>query len=176
MKSSSLSVEASARRRLPTRLLALTLLVGSVTSCNPGSEPDATLPRSPPVVVVTMREYRFDYERPIPAGRVVFRVPNRGRLLHRLTLLPIAEGLPPIDEQLRDNKASVASPFAGTRPQPSGSSGAFAVDLVANTRYAMLCFVVDRAGEPHALKGMNSEFRAGAVPGTSEDPPVATGV
>ncbi len=108
-----------------------------------------------------MQEYRFNYSPDVPAGRVVFRVRNVGTVNHRLTLLPMADDLPPIDEQLRDSIPQPAAPLAGIPEIPPGQSGTFAVQLEDNKRYAIVCFTEDDNGESHAVKGMSSEFRAG---------------
>lgn len=107
-----------------------------------------------------MREYRFDYDDAIPAGRVVFRIQNEGEVEHRLTLVPLPEDLPPIDEQIRGSVRQGVTPFAGVSERLPGGEGLFAVDLVAGQRYGMVCFVTDADGQSHAVKGMTSEFRA----------------
>lgn len=119
----------------------------------------APLRAVPPVVVITMREYRFDYDRNIPGGRVVFRFVNKGKRPHRPSLLPLPEDLPPIDQQLHGSKRRALKPFAGIPDQKPGATDTFAVDLIAGRRYALICYAQDPDGRPHALKGMNSEFR-----------------
>lgn len=110
-----------------------------------------------------MAEFRFDHQRDVPAGRVVFRVRNDGRLEHELTLLPLAEDVPPISEQISGQKRRPVSLFAGVYPRQPGATDTFAVDLVAGRRYAMLCSLRDADGTSHARKGMASEFRAGGT-------------
>lgn len=147
------------RWRLVLSLFAVTALA----SCQRRS---AVVPRPPPpppapVVVVTMREFRFDYPPKVPAGRVVFRFVNAGRLIHRPSLLPLAEDLPSLDEQLRGGQRRPVTPFAGILDRGPGQSASFAVDLAPGRRYGIICFVRDADGSSHALKGMNTEFRAG---------------
>lgn len=120
------------------------------------------LPAAPPTVVVTMRDvggYRIDYNPVIPAGRVVFKVVNAGRLVHRLALLPLPEDFPPIDEQLHGSERQTLTPFAGVPDHLPGETATFAVDLAPAQRYALVCFAEDPDGGSHALMGMNSEFR-----------------
>ena len=116
-------------------------------------------PSAPPVVVVSMREYRFDYDRAIRSGRVVFRLVNKGQVPHRPSLLPLPGDLPPIDKQLRGSKRRTLRLFAGVGDRRPGATGTFAVDLVAGRRYALICYAEDPDGRPHAVKGMSSEFR-----------------
>lgn len=143
--------------------VALWVLAGLLlTTCEgSSSHHGAPLPRGAPEVDVVMREYSFGYKRPVPAGRVVFRIQNRGTVVHYLTLVPLPEDMPPIDVQLHGPTRRNLPEFAGIRPHSPGTSGTFAVDLVRGQRYAMLCFVATPDGENHALKGMSSEFRAG---------------
>lgn len=123
----------------------------------------ATLPPVPPVVDVAMDEFRFSYQGPVPAGRVVFRIRNAGSVKHRLTLLPLEEDVPPIEAQLRGAERRLVKPFAGVPVRRPGKTGTFAVDLAPGRRYAIICFLRDDDGRPHALKGMTGEFRTVAT-------------
>ncbi|MGH2703665.1 MAG: hypothetical protein ACRDJ4_00785 [Actinomycetota bacterium] len=135
--------------------LLVTLLALLEASCRAGAAP---LPPAPAVVEITMREYAYEYERPIPRGRVVFRVRNEGSLQHELVLIIIPEGVPPLDQQLRGSERRVVSTFVSMPPRAPGGTGTFAVDLEPQ-RYGLVCFVTDPDGQQHALKGMSSEFR-----------------
>lgn len=147
-------------------LAAAGLLAASCSPTGDGGRP-ADLPASPPVVAVTLREYRFHLDPDVPAGRVVFRIRNAGKVAHRPALLPLEEDLPPLDEQLRGPVRLAVSPFAGVRTRAPGARGAFAVDLVPGTRYGLICFIRDPDGSSHALKGMSFEFRAPRPPSSS---------
>lgn len=111
-----------------------------------------------------MREYRFEFKGPIPGGRVVFEVENAGDSPHRLTMVPLTEDVPAIDEQLRGRVRLTLAPYAGIPTMPPGQKAIFAVDLVPDRRYAFISFVQGPDGESDALRGMNAEFRAGPVP------------
>lgn len=149
-----------AGRRCRARgVVAVVALVA--TACSGSSRPAPSLPARPHVVVLTMREYRFDYPRPVPAGRVVFQVRNAGRQVHRVALLRLPEDLPPFEAQLKGQERRVLAPFAGVPNRPPGGTGAFAVDLAPGVRYGLACFVIDKQRRSHAVLGMNSEFRAG---------------
>ncbi|MGH9153376.1 MAG: hypothetical protein ACRD03_13480, partial [Acidimicrobiales bacterium] len=145
------------------RALAAVVVVGS--GCAPGIERESELPASPPEVVVTLTEYRFELSQDVPAGRVVFRLRNAGEAPHRPALLPLGEELPPLEQQLRGQERSIVNPYAGTRTRVPGATGSFAVDLVPGTRYGLICFLRDEDGSSHALKGMHHEFRTPPTPG-----------
>jgi len=154
----------------PARPAGIAVTVGCAVvvtvlgACQPSvSRPPAPLPPAPAVVEVTMREFRFDHQRDVPAGRVVFQLRNDGRLEHELTLLPLAEDVPPISEQVSGSQRRQLAPFAGVYPRQPGTTDTFAVDLVAGRRYALLCYLRDSDGTSHARKGMASEFRAGGT-------------
>lgn len=148
-------------------VIASVALFAFGASCTPASD-ERPLPGRPPVIDVTMDEYTFKYPPRVPAGRVIFRVRNSGRLPHRLSVLPLPEDLPPIDEQLHGPNRLTVTPFAGIPTRKPGIPGTFAVDFVAGRRYAFICFVRDPDGQSHALKGMNSEFRPVGPRGTTD--------
>jgi hypothetical protein len=133
-------------------LLPMVLVAGSCAAAS-----DAPLPPSPPVAVVTMREYSFEHA-PIPRGRVIFRVRNVGRQAHRLSLLPLPQDFPPILKQLRGAERRSVTTAAAIPDTLPGQSGTFSFDVVPG-RYAIVCFLVEPDGTSHALKGMATEFR-----------------
>lgn len=150
-----MSSPASSKLGLSVWFVSVVLAV----ACSSPTAERNELPAGPPTVEVTMDEYRFDYNPNIPPGRVLFRVTNAGELVHRLTMVPLPEELPPIDQQLRGSQRQFLTPFAGVPNRQPGTRTAFTVDLVPGVRYAMICFVVDPDGQSHASKGMSSEYR-----------------
>lgn len=136
----------------------LAVAAASLSAC--GSE--VNLPRLPQATIdVKITEYRFDYGRPVPAGRVVFRVVNAGGEPHRLSVLPLPEDLPPLRQQLRGSKRRAIAPFADIGELLPGTSNSLAVDLVAGRRYALIDISPAPGGRSNALLGLASEFRAG---------------
>ncbi len=145
------------------RILSTVAIVVFLGSCA-NSASGAPLPPQPSVVTVRMTEYQFEYPTVVPSGRVLFRVTNDGQELHNLVMVPLADDDPPIKAMLADEVRTVLTPFAGIRDQLPGAEATFAVDLVEDRRYAMLCILADAQQRSHAVLGMASEFRP-APPG-----------
>lgn len=140
------------------------VLLLAVPACGADPAPTRPLPPGPETVDVTMREYHFDLPDILPRGRVVFRARNAGRVPHDLALVLLGEDVPPIAEELRNERGRLVRTLASMPPRAPGATGTFAVDL-APGRYAVICFVADQDGAQHARKGMASEFRVAAAPG-----------
>lgn len=144
--------------RLPLAVVSTAIVVMASTSCS-WAAPEA-LPPSPPVVPVAMHEYRFEHQKRVSPGRVLFRVRNTGKLAHQLLLARIpAEVTGSIDDQLRSQQRRPVAPLLSLPLSPPGQMTVFAADLTSG-RYAFVCFVPDADGTSHALKGMSSEFMA----------------
>jgi hypothetical protein len=134
------------------------LLALLASSCG-AEQASAPLPPGPQVVDVQLRDYRFVYDRSsIAPGRTVFQVRNTGDRRHELGLIPLPENFPPLDAELRSKTSRAVALLARLQPIGPDTSGTFAVNLTPG-RYGMVCFVTAPDGTPHALKGMNSEFR-----------------
>lgn len=136
------------------------MAISGCASVSPTAAVRPSAPAAAPVVEVTMVDYGFEFDTPVPAGRVVFQITNAGRSDHNLVMIALPEDVPSIDEQLRGSQRRLVEPYAGIYERPPGDTGTFAVDLVAGQRYALICTLVAEDGEPHYLKGMATEFRA----------------
>jgi len=148
------------RSRVPAAAVAAAA-AAAIGGCVSGGS-DRPVPQIRHIVVdVSMREYGFDYRQPVPDGRVVFRVVNNGRQIHRLTMVELPEDLPPIAQQLRGGKRRAVTPFAGLPGMRPGESNSFAVDLVRGRRYGFIDPTGSVGGRSNALLGLSSEFRAG---------------
>jgi len=120
------------------------------------------------VIELRMREYRYEptpAAGTIPAGRVNFQFRNVGDQGHQPALLVLPDDVPPILEQLKGENRRNASMLAGNSGVSPGVTGALAVDLKANQRYAFVCLVKTNDGKDHSRLGMAWEFRATAPPG-----------
>lgn len=140
--------------------VVLIVIAAVLSSCASNRRP--ALPTPPSVVDVDMTEFSFRYSPPRSGGRVVFRVRNIGRLDHALTLTPLSEDTPPIDQQLHGSVRRILPQFAGTFSVRPGQVDTFTVNLLAGQRYALLCGLFSGTDAPHDLLGMSSEFRTRA--------------
>jgi hypothetical protein len=120
-----------------------------------------------------MVDHRFELDRPVPRGRVVFQFDNAGQAPHNVVMIPLAEELPPIDVQLRGSERRFVEPFAGIYERAPGDSGSFAVDLLPDQRYAMVCTTPGADGRPHWTEGMATEFRTPPAPPTDATTPTS---
>jgi hypothetical protein len=132
-------------------------LVITLSSCH-GSG-NATLPKPTPVINIEMTEYNFTYDHAVPSGHVVFRLVNKGHLVHQPLLFPLTKDIPPIQQQVRGTKRLAVTPFAGVGSVAPGGVGAFAVDLLPGQRYGFVDFARTPDGRSDASLGMATEFR-----------------
>lgn len=161
---------AAAGRSPWARAMVLTATLVACTSSSPDRATQRPAPPPAPVITVTMLDHRFELDRPVPPGRVVFRFDNAGQAPHNVVMIPLAEDLPPIEVQLRGSERRFVEPFAGFYDRDPGDSGSFAVDLGADQRYAMVCSLNAEDGQPHWMKGMVTEFRTPQIPADAPTP------
>ncbi len=147
------------RLAFPVALAAMTL-----ASCRGATSEGGPLPPPSTVLAVTMWEYSFDVSGPLPAGRVVFRVVNEGKEDHAPMLVALDDASPPIDQQVRQSDPLPFTPVGSVNPRKPGHAGAFAIDLEAGHRYALVCRVRAPDRVSHSQKGMTWEARAEAYP------------
>lgn len=143
-------------------------LVVGAAGCASGA---STLPLPPSAATVQVRLLDDDLvvDRPVPAGRVIFRITNAGRAAHRLALIPLPEDFPPLEEELANEQGRSAPLQARVPDLPPGAVGMFAADLIAGQRYALVDFSRSAEGTVHARLGVAAEFRPreGAGPAAS---------
>lgn len=146
-------------RRRPTPVIAAVTAVTAAAVLGGGcsSQAAAPLPPARPRVTVTMHDDRIEHGE-VEKGQVVFDVRNGGSKQHRLSLIPLPEALPPIDQQLKGSERATVTTQAAIADLPPGGTGGFATELGAG-RYALVCFNVDADGSSHARQGMATEFR-----------------
>lgn len=107
-----------------------------------------------------MRDHAFDYDEPVPAGRVVFRVTNRGDHPHDLVLIRLPQQVDDVNELLHSPQPRGLPPVYSLPAREPGETAMFSTELRPG-RYAMLCFVEAADGVLHYEKGMVAEFQVG---------------
>ena len=113
-------------------------------------------------VVLTLNDYKFDFDKPLTAGRHTIRVENAASQPHEIVLVQLAPGknLEDLMTWLGDMKGPPpGKPLGGIPGFPNGKTTYFDVDLTAG-EYALICFVPDhKDGKPHFQHGMMSQIR-----------------
>lgn len=143
------------------QLAALAALAAGLLATACSDEAGPPLPPDPPTVEIEIVEHDLVYERPVPAGRVVFRVVNAGERVHRLALVPLPDDVPPIQEQLEGDTRRHVQQLARIGDLQPGETDSFAVDLAEGQRYALVDYSQAPDGTMHARLGVAGEFHAG---------------
>ena len=149
------------------RLLSLAAVV-AVAGCSVKEAPKeadtsaavATAPAAPNVVNITGSDYKFEAPESIPAGVTTFRLTDAGKELHHATLIKLDSG-----KTVADLEAGIKAMKPGTPPPgwaiPVGGPNAIAPGNtseltmdIAPGNYAIVCFIPDAKGVPHAMLGM----------------------
>ena len=143
----------------------------AITACSPKETPNtadssavsAAEPagQAPNVVNITASEYKFDAPDQIPAGVTKFILTDAGKELHHASLIKLDSGKTMADlmNGLKNMKPGTQPPGwmipAGgpNTPVPGGTSNLTMVLEPGN--YAIVCFIPDAKGVPHAMHGMS---------------------
>lgn len=119
----------------------------------------APLPKAD--IVLTLKDYSFEFDRAISRGVQTIRVENAAQQSHEALLIQLAPG-----KTVADFGAWVQNPVGPPPARPLGGTTGFAqgeVNIIrhdfAPGRYALICFVPDtKTGKPHIAHGMVQEF------------------
>lgn len=107
---------------------------------------------------VTMREYEFDFDEPVTAGRTSFVATNAGAQAHFMLLVRLADGVTLEEAMQSDGEKGIEGQWSSGIAAAGGTDEeALTVDLQPGT-YGMVCFISDPDGTPHAMQGMAREF------------------
>lgn len=159
-------------RVLASWVVAATVL--TFAGCFP-ADTDEPVPPSVPTIDVRLADDNLAFDEPVPAGRVVFRITNTGERDHRLSLFPLPDDAPPIQEEVTDEYERPVRFLARVPNLSPGDTGEFAVDLAADQRYAMVDYSEAPDGTQHMTLGVAGEFTTKdedpATPSPSQDSP-----
>ena len=128
----------------------------------PAGAPHRNSRPAPPAVTVVATDYHLDLPHTLPAGPTTFTLVNRGRELHQLYLVRLADGKSAAD-LVSALKAGGPPPAWATDAggpngvDPGDTSFAATVRLLPG-RYAALCVIPGRDGVPHVMKGMYADL------------------
>jgi uncharacterized cupredoxin-like copper-binding protein len=113
------------------------------------------------VLTITATEFAFQSPDTVPAGVTTITLRNRGRQLHHVQLIKLADGhtLGDVLAALRTQGPPPAwEHFVGGPNTPvPGADASGTLDL-APGRYALICFIPGPDGVPHVMKGMAKEI------------------
>jgi uncharacterized cupredoxin-like copper-binding protein len=120
----------------------------------------APLPKAD--IVLTLKDYSFEFDKPVKRGVQTIRVENAAQQSHEVVLLQLQPG-----KKVQDMLAWFSNGQAGPPPgKPIGGTTGFAqgeVNMITHDfapgNYGMICFVPDaKDGKAHVAHGMVSEF------------------
>jgi uncharacterized cupredoxin-like copper-binding protein len=158
-------------------------LLSSVVVSSPAHRDAAPTMReavAPNNVTVTTTDYRFNMPDTLTAGPTTFTLVNRGRELHHLFLVRLANG-----KTVADLGAAMKAPgpfpawaveSGGPNGVDPGSTSLATTVMLRPGRYAAICVIPGPDGVPHVMKGMVRELvvRPGARAAGSDLTPTAT--
>ena len=121
----------------------------------------AVAPTPAPDVHLVVKDYGFQFSKPITAGKHTIHVMNEGPQEHEVIMLKLAPGKHVADFNtwaLGDMKGPPpAMPIAGMAAMANGRTGIFTDDFTPGT-YAITCFVPAPDKKMHSEHGMSTEF------------------
>ncbi len=118
-------------------------------------------------ITITLRDYDFEFSRPLTSGRHVIAVTNAGSQPHEMVI-----------NRYRDGESNAKFVAWGANPKgqpiPAHSMGGITDVIPGKTvviendfppgRYGIVCFTLDKKdGRPHFMHGMQKEFTVGGV-------------
>ena len=114
---------------------------------------------------MTLVDYAFQFSQPLVAGRQTIRVKNGAKQAHEVVFLKLQPGKTPADVMAWMEKMEgppPGAPIGGTTPMANGEENLITLDLTPG-EYGLICFVPDaKAGKPHVMHGMMSQFTIAA--------------
>lgn len=117
------------------------------------------MPPPAPNVEVAVHDDALVFPEPVPTGRVVFRLHNRGNEPHQLTLLLLEDDSPPISERLQQEAGAAPSYIAQVPAVEPGETALFAADLAEGRRYALVDLSQRPDGTLRGRLGVARELR-----------------
>jgi len=122
----------------------------------------APVPASEADLVLTLRDYSFDFSGPITAGEHTIRVETEAEQSHEIVIFALEEGAAAGDVlawvEGGQQGPPPFRPVGGVAALSAGETNEITVDF-APGRYAFICFIPDAGdGAPHFVHGMIQEY------------------
>jgi hypothetical protein len=151
--------------------LVLFVVVSMAVGCMRQSRDLAGAP--PSELVVVADDSRFDAPHTIAAGPTPITLRNKGREVHQVQLVRLAEGKKQLDfiQSLQGNPTQLprwAEPVGGPNAVVSNEEASAMVELQPGD-YLLICQIPNKQGVPHAVLGMQKPLHVTA--GTSARQP-----
>jgi hypothetical protein len=119
----------------------------------------AMLPKAD--IVLTLKDYSFDFDKPLTAGKHTIRLENAAPQSHEAVLVQIAPGKTVTDVLKWLEKPQgppPGKPLGGTTGFAQGEVNLITHDFAAG-EYGLICFIPDaKDGKPHFMHGMVKQF------------------
>lgn len=126
----------------------------------PAAVPAAAAKAPTADVVLTLRDYGFDFSSPITAGVRTLSVENAAAQPHEVFIARLAPGKT-VAELLqwigKPNGPPPAEPLGGTTDILKGGRNLIQLDFTPG-EYAFICFSPDKEGKPHFMHGMQQQL------------------
>ncbi len=110
---------------------------------------------------MTLRDYAFDFDRALRAGKQRLRILNEGTQGHEFVLVKLAPGKTPMDVVQwveKHDGPPPGAPMGGITDLVRGTATYVDLDLEPGD-YGLLCFLPDaKDGKPHFVHGMHTQF------------------
>jgi hypothetical protein len=141
------------------------LTKGMITSATATAGDEGELPEAD--TTITASEFKFEGLDGLKSGEQVVKFENKGQQPHHAAVIGLQPGKT-VQDALAFFTAAATGPPSGPPPFTGfpgfmatfapGSEAARTMDLAAGT-YAIVCFIPDTDGTPHAAKGMAQEIK-----------------
>jgi hypothetical protein len=122
------------------------------------------------ILTLTLRDYGFEFSKPLTPAKHVIRVRNAASQPHEVEFFRVAPGKSIRDFLPWERKRAgppPAMPLGGVNGLERGAENNVALELTPG-EYGMICFFPDsKDGQPHFAHGMITQF---TVSGTSQAP------
>lgn len=163
----TVEAEASSRNRegdAPASIIlgirATFLLEAGVWKIDKEEFTSPDVPAGLTTVHLDAKEFAFAFDPSlITSGNIAFEMANTGAEQHQIVIEQVPEDFD-VEAALRSEDELEGTTHIGSTPplEPGETRGIVFTDKLPAGRYVMLCFMPDKDGTQHALKGMWSEF------------------